>query len=156
MSQKSLADKLHVSQAAISQFENNTTTPRLDTIKKIAEALDVPYFELIDLKLNDGSFFSFGSSFDDNESIKIADDLNNYIEENFEKRGITGILNKFEKIGITYHFDINQNSNCIEILFNDKKISIDDKTLISLDKDSDDYLKFKVLQLEDNSHSEKE
>ena len=47
LSQKQLGELLGVSQAAIGQFENEKSTPKLETLEKIANALDVSVFELI-------------------------------------------------------------------------------------------------------------
>ena len=47
LSQKQLGKLLGVSQAAIGQFENEKSTPKIETIKKIATALDVPVSELV-------------------------------------------------------------------------------------------------------------
>lgn len=48
MTQKELGNKLGISQSAINQFENNKTAPKLTTIIKIADALDVLPRDLID------------------------------------------------------------------------------------------------------------
>lgn len=47
MTQKELGEKLGVSQSAIGQFENTSSNLKIDTIKKIAEALDVNYTRLV-------------------------------------------------------------------------------------------------------------
>ncbi len=47
LSQKQLGELLGVSQAAIGQFENEKSTPKIETIKKIAVALDIPVSELV-------------------------------------------------------------------------------------------------------------
>lgn len=44
--QKQLGEKLGISQAAIGQFENSSNL-KMDTIKRIADALDVEYTRLI-------------------------------------------------------------------------------------------------------------
>lgn len=46
LTQQQLADKLHVSQAMIGQYENGKRQPKEQTIKKIASALDVPESDL--------------------------------------------------------------------------------------------------------------
>lgn len=146
MSQKELADKLNISQAAISQFEKNSTTPKLDTIKKIANALEVPYFELIDLKLNDGSILDIPESFGE-ESNVIADEFSVFLDNLIKHRKIDNILKKIKMTGINYRFDVDKNSHEIELIFNDGTSKrIDDKTLLLLDKDSNDYLKFKLTE----------
>lgn len=47
ITQKELGEKLGISQAAIGQFENSASNLKIDTIKKIADALDVNYTRLI-------------------------------------------------------------------------------------------------------------
>lgn len=47
MTQKDLGTLLGVSQAAIGQFENEKSTPKIETIQKIAAALAVPISDLI-------------------------------------------------------------------------------------------------------------
>ena len=44
----SLAEKIGIAQPSMSNIVNNKVTPSLDTIEKIANALDVPVSELID------------------------------------------------------------------------------------------------------------
>ncbi|MBD5479573.1 MAG: helix-turn-helix transcriptional regulator [Lachnospiraceae bacterium] len=45
--QKQLGEKLGVSQAAIGQFESNKANPKIETIQKIADALNVTINEII-------------------------------------------------------------------------------------------------------------
>lgn len=52
LSQKQLGELLHVSQAAIGQFESEKSTPKLETIEKIAAALSVPVSDLLELGSN--------------------------------------------------------------------------------------------------------
>lgn len=46
LSQKELGKKLGVSQAMIAQYESGKRLPKLETIQKIAEALEVPLYDL--------------------------------------------------------------------------------------------------------------
>lgn len=48
LSQKELGQKLGVSQQHIAQYESVKRIPKLETINKIADALDIPVSELID------------------------------------------------------------------------------------------------------------
>ena len=52
LSQKQLGELLHVSQAAIGQFENEKSTPKLETVEKIATALSIPMSDLLELGSN--------------------------------------------------------------------------------------------------------
>ena len=44
MTQKELADKLNVSQNAIYNWENGKREPKIDTIKKMCDIFDVPFY----------------------------------------------------------------------------------------------------------------
>lgn len=46
LSQRELGEKLGISQQMIGQYESNPNPPKLETVQKIAEALDVPVSEL--------------------------------------------------------------------------------------------------------------
>lgn len=48
LSQLELGVKMHVSQQAIAKFEKATEQPKLATVRKIADALDVTISELVD------------------------------------------------------------------------------------------------------------
>lgn len=45
--QAQLASELKVTQQMIGQFENNINPPKVETIERIAKALDVPFYELL-------------------------------------------------------------------------------------------------------------
>ena len=47
--QREIADKLGVSQPSYAQYENGKRNPKLETLQKIAIALDVPIWELLGL-----------------------------------------------------------------------------------------------------------
>lgn len=47
MTQKELGNKLGISQSAINQFENNKTAPKLQTIEKLAIALEVSMHDIL-------------------------------------------------------------------------------------------------------------
>ncbi len=51
--QAELAELLHVSQQMIGQFENSKKPPKLDTVEKIASALGVTAFDLMDIEYFD-------------------------------------------------------------------------------------------------------
>lgn len=50
LSQNALGSKLGISQQQIAQYERGTRTPKLDTIAKIANALDTDISEFLDLE----------------------------------------------------------------------------------------------------------
>ena len=47
LTQKELANRLNSSYVMVNQYENGKRNPKLETIKKIAKALDVDYLEFI-------------------------------------------------------------------------------------------------------------
>ena len=47
LSQEELAQEMHVTQAAVSQWENGVTIPRTCDLLKLAEVLDVSVSELL-------------------------------------------------------------------------------------------------------------
>lgn len=47
LSQRELADRVGVSSGAIGQYETNRRTPRIETLRRLAEALHVSVAELI-------------------------------------------------------------------------------------------------------------
>lgn len=47
MTQKELGNKLGISQSVINQFENNKTAPKLQTIEKLAIALEVSMYDIL-------------------------------------------------------------------------------------------------------------
>ncbi|MDO4805747.1 MAG: zinc ribbon domain-containing protein [Coriobacteriales bacterium] len=49
MTQKELAQKVFVTRQAVSRWENGETTPSIDMAKLIANVLDVPVMQLLDL-----------------------------------------------------------------------------------------------------------
>lgn len=49
LTQKELGNKLGVTQQTVAQYENGTRMPKLETLKKIASALDVPVGDILGL-----------------------------------------------------------------------------------------------------------
>ncbi len=47
LTQKQLGDICEMADSAIRRYENNRANPKIETIQKIAEALDVDYWEII-------------------------------------------------------------------------------------------------------------
>ena len=48
LTQRELSDKLNVSFVNISQWENGTRNPKIETLQRIADALQIPVFELME------------------------------------------------------------------------------------------------------------
>lgn len=81
LSQRELGIKMNVSQQMIGQYEALTTIPKIETIKKICNALEIPISEL----LGDGFYFSF--------------------DENGELEECLYIKSSKDGINDIYHFD---------------------------------------------------
>ena len=73
MTQEELGDLIGVSKVAICTYENNTRTPKLDTLKKISEALSIEFTYLLGFitLLITASFFEFNYS----QNILLSDKL---------------------------------------------------------------------------------
>lgn len=89
LTQKELGEKLGVSQAAIGQFESENSNPKLQTIRKIAEALSVTLSEIVDdwttftdeeLK-KDCSSAKLVSISDEKNTFVKTEDFHNYMSE---------------------------------------------------------------------------
>lgn len=57
LSQKELGQKLNVSQQHIAQYENGKRAPKLDTIQKIATALNIGTNDLLESPLDDSPLY---------------------------------------------------------------------------------------------------
>lgn len=71
LSQKELGDRLGVSQQMIGQYENPNSKLKLDTLQKIADALDVPLKEIFSIVENDENMIDL-TSLDTKEQIELA------------------------------------------------------------------------------------
>ena len=49
LTQKALGKLCGMSEAQIGQYENGLRNPKMETLEKIANALDISYFELLDI-----------------------------------------------------------------------------------------------------------
>lgn len=49
LTQKELADKCNIIYQTIGKYERNLLNPKYETLEKIANALDISYFELLDM-----------------------------------------------------------------------------------------------------------
>ena len=78
LTQKEFAEKLNISQPAISRYENGDREPKLDTWQKLADFLDVPVDYLLGISKD--------------SSTLTIDDLNQEEQEAYER--ITDILSQ--------------------------------------------------------------
>lgn len=130
LTQKQLAKMLGVSEPMISQYEKKETL-KLDTVKKIAKALNVQYIDLLD----------------DFPIEEIEQSFLSYADEIAKKRKIYDIDHRLQKIGYPISLTLDENVHTSTLNIDGKIIEITDEELIALEKDSDDYLKFKLLEL---------
>ena len=74
LTQADLAERLNVTPQAISQYERGVKNPKIETVKKIATALCVPWFELYSGEGNEESKKEIESFFGDvNEAMQNGD-----------------------------------------------------------------------------------
>lgn len=78
LTQKELADKLHINPACIVQWENGYRNPKMSSVMKIAEALDVDYKILLGKKEEYHSIFVWGifMSHEDRDEMIHDDNFN--------------------------------------------------------------------------------
>lgn len=85
MTQKELGDKIQVSQKQISKYEKNESTPPLDQIEKLAEALRVPISYFI-YKSEEGNIHSGNITDSYKSPYKFKDTANKPPERKFSKQ----------------------------------------------------------------------
>ena len=73
ISQRQLADAVGTSQSAIAAYENGQKTPKLETLSRIADALDTSVLSLLPSEISEGSIIP---SLEDRELLEAVSDLN--------------------------------------------------------------------------------
>lgn len=73
ISQKQLAAAIGTSQSAIAAYENGQKTPKLETLSRIADALDTSVLSLLPSEISEGSIIP---SPEDRELLEAVSDLN--------------------------------------------------------------------------------
>ena len=73
ISQTQLAEMLGTSQAAVTSIENNKRIPRIETLSRIAAALDTSVLSLLPSEISEGSIIP---SPEDRELLEAVSDLN--------------------------------------------------------------------------------
>lgn len=131
MTQKELAIKVGVSESQIGQYENGFRNPKSEALQKIANALEVPYFDLLD----------------DNDYTREL--LNNLPKAENEIITNTSsyhdIENKLTSIG--YSIGSIESEGYLWINYPDGTLEITEDELKSLDEETDEFLRFKLEQL---------
>lgn len=86
LTQKQLAEKLGVSTAMIAQYETGKRNPKIQTLEKIASALDIPSYELINwgitLELLDNDLLDASADKDADKEIILIDQKYKSIMDN--------------------------------------------------------------------------
>lgn len=104
LTQKQLGNKLGISQAAIGQFENSSNL-KIDTIQKIADALETPMILFVEDDLLDVATWIDGSAEQDLIDKKFNEIMNNTeISIDEKKRKTEELLTQLE-IMEDYHID---------------------------------------------------
>lgn len=129
LTQKELGEKLGVSQAAVGQFENENSNPKLKTIRKIAEALGVTLSELVD----DWKNFS---------RAEIIEDIS---EENNKFFWTPYLDDKLKQLGCSIGYD--EDETFLWINYPDGILEVTEENLKELDKSTMSYLQFKLEEL---------
>lgn len=150
ITQKKLSELTGIAEVTIREYEANKYKPKFDKIQLIAKALNVPVYSFVKLEE------------ETDEQIKKY--MYNEIEEALEaseqsainlmkSQKVYDISQRIKKVGfpicIASTFDTNHN---YQIFINEDNnfgsyIEVTDEELLALEKDSNDYLKFKLTEL---------
>lgn len=136
---RKLGELSGVSYSQITKYENGKAYPSFYTIERLAKALDVRIFDLMDsffvYDLSNGKYESYHVSTVDTSKEKIIDDHHlRHIVDILESLGYyIGASNDDELYKRMIIYDINNNAI---------PVKVDD--LKALEKESDDYFKFKL------------
>lgn len=118
MTQKELGNKLGISQSAINQFENNKTDPKLQTIEKLAIALEISMYDI--LKIGAEYYQPTGVNLDINIIKNALHSHEAFAETPLDKVTVTALkeLLEYKETGLTPQQLNNK--------FNNKKVSLSD------------------------------
>ena len=115
MTQKQLGEKLNITQQQIAQYENGKLNPKLDTLERIASALEVSYTAFLNIETHKitEQFLS------KNPTVRntLVDVLNKAFADTFDDRLLNVLNNGTDK-------DV---SNCLNSFIIDIKIDTDSK-----------------------------
>lgn len=82
LTQKELGEKLGISQAAVGQFESDKANPKIETLMKIATALNIKLSELV--PINNALDWTFEKN-EENRIVREYSALNIAIKNNLDK-----------------------------------------------------------------------
>lgn len=139
LTQKALGELCGISEAQIGQYENNYRNPKLQTLKKIATALQVTISDLLD----DGDWAEYTDDIIKKDFNQ--EDITNVFDEYIAKNGLTNFKEKLEAIDYYIVTPFGMNADGIFINTPDNElILIDKEVLLRFDEESDDFLRFKM------------
>lgn len=121
ISQKQLASILNIPVSTLANYENNHREPKIETLKKIANALSVPLTDLMNDSLH---HFAIASAYEHNRAMS---DINNNLTNSFNtKKELTQITISLGRENIKY---IEKLSEFYELLEQLKQTDIDIETI---------------------------
>ena len=130
LTQEKLGEKLGVSGAMIAQYETGKRNPKMETLNKIAKALDVPITEL-DANIIDLSELSMNTTIDDEKK-----------SNPFWRHELEDTLNK---IGYSIGFD--EELPAFWINYPDGSLEVTEDELKELQRTTVSYIKFQLEEL---------
>lgn len=156
ITQKELAELLEVSPVAISQFEQKDNL-RMETIRKIANALGISVNELIDESgINDYEILkdNFDKGQDQDLFTRLGLKNIKYKLNNIEYDITATIIQEADETMITIE-KLDEQADLIDPMRKLETIKISKEQLLKLDRETDDFLRFKVEQLFKDAESNK-
>ena len=156
ITQKELAELLEVSPVAISQFEQKDNL-RMETIRKIANALGISVNELID-ESGTNDYEILKDNFDKGQDHDLFTRLGlkniKYKLNNIEYDITATIIQEADETMITIE-KLDEQADLIDPMRKLETIKISKEQLLKLDRETDDFLRFKVEQLFKDAESNK-
>ena len=135
LTQTDLAKTLNITQQTVAQYERARKVPKLDTVKKIANALNISYLELLDEEM----------LFEADIVADVSNEKQKQVIKNLQERNIYLIAQRIRNLGDEFKFHIIGQGSVL--FFKDYAVFISDEELISLEKEIDNYLKYKLIEL---------
>lgn len=139
--QKELGELCGMYESQIRKYELGKANPKKETLEKIAKALDVSIVELL-------PYENYYQSKEMIESQEVQKYLINELENTIDKKNLRHIVNVLESMG--YTMTLNDDSFSLEkkdVHFSEFGVDIKFNELLDLEKESDNFLKFKIQEL---------
>lgn len=151
LTQKQLGKMCGMGEAQIGKYERGERKAKLNTLTKIANALNT-----------DITFFLDYNNFEEFSALINSKKVKSSIEEQFryrvDKANLTHLVTILQEMGYSIMFDENEkiiktifiesdNTNKQDVDYNDILIDVSRDELLSIEKESDDFLKFKLNEL---------